>query len=96
MKIHKIRTFFMRQAYISWQENPTLNSLLTTGLPIADIDFPAITICGEGSIQEVNGFHHIFHQIIAVGSFSIQRSPKMSLNGNLRDMSGLWGKTQIT
>ena len=52
---------FLCQAYVNWQENPTLNSLLTTGLPIADIDFPAITICGEGSIYEVvaNGFDHI-------------------------------------
>ena len=63
----------MRQAYISWQENPTLNSLLTTGLPIADIDFPAITICGEGSIQEVtNGFHHERHCIGAVETFSLK------------------------
>ena len=78
MKTHKIRTFFMRQAYISWQENPTLNSLLTTGLPIADIDFPAITICGEGSIQEVTGGrHHERHCISAVVKFLIQRSQKM-------------------
>ena len=42
-----------QQAYVEWQQNPTMNSLLTTGLPIADIDFPAITICGHGSINEV-------------------------------------------
>ena len=44
---------FHRQAYIDWQAHPTLNSLETTGLPISDIDFPAITICGQGSIYEV-------------------------------------------
>ena len=63
----------MRQAYISWEENPTLNSLLTTGLPIADIDFPAITICGEGSIQEVtNGFQHDRLCINTVDNFLIK------------------------
>ena len=48
-----ISYIFPWQAYIDWQTHPTLNSLETTGLPISDIDFPAITICGQGSIYEV-------------------------------------------
>ena len=42
-----------QQAYVDWQENPILTSLKTTGMPISNIDFPAITICGQGSIKEV-------------------------------------------
>ena len=47
--IHEV----MLQAYETWQDNPVLTSLHTTGLPISEIDFPAITICGQGSIYEV-------------------------------------------
>ena len=43
----------LQQTYNDRIENPTLNSLKTTGLPISEIDFPAITICGQGSIYEV-------------------------------------------
>ena len=41
------------QAYEDWQSHPTINHLQTTGLPLSDIDFPSITICGQGSIYEV-------------------------------------------
>ena len=41
------------QAYVEWQDNPVLTSVQTTGLPISEIEFPAITICGQGSIYEV-------------------------------------------
>ena len=47
----------MLQAYITWQDNQVLTTLHTTGLPISEIDFPAITICGQGSIYEVNKLH---------------------------------------
>ena len=41
------------QAYDDWQQDPVLNHLKTTGLPISEIDFPAITICGQGLIDAV-------------------------------------------
>ena len=40
------------QAYIEWDENPVLTSLHTTAKPISELDFPSITICGQGSIAE--------------------------------------------
>ena len=43
----------LQQIYDDWQSNPTVNYLKTTGLPLSDIDFPSITICGQGSIVEV-------------------------------------------
>ena len=41
------------QAYDAWQQEPTVTTLRTTAKPISDIAFPAITICGQGSISEV-------------------------------------------
>jgi hypothetical protein len=40
------------QAYINWKRNPVLTSVSTTSLPIAEVPFPAITICGLGTIKE--------------------------------------------
>ena len=34
-------------SYIDWQDSPVSNTLLTTGKPIRDIPFPAITICAQ-------------------------------------------------
>ena len=47
------------QAYNDWQSNPTMTILQTTGKPVSDVEFPAITICGHGSIHQVNhvGYH---------------------------------------
>ena len=41
------------QAYTEWQEKPIVATLVTTGKPISDIEFPAITICGQGTNDEV-------------------------------------------
>ena len=41
------------QVYTDWQENPVLTSIKTTSKPIGEIDFPAITICGQGTIDQV-------------------------------------------
>ena len=41
------------QAYDDWVANPTMVTLETTGMPISEVEFPAITVCGQGSIQEV-------------------------------------------
>ena len=32
----------------SWENQPVMTSLETTGKDIAGLDFPAITICGQG------------------------------------------------
>ena len=41
------------EAWNDWQDNQVLTSVSTTALPISEIEFPAITICGQGSISEV-------------------------------------------
>ena len=35
------------------QEDPVITYLKTTSLPIEDVAFPAITICGQGLVKEV-------------------------------------------
>ena len=40
-------------AFKEWQDNPILTSINTTGKPISEIHFPAITICSQGSINDV-------------------------------------------
>ena len=46
--------FYPKQVYQDWQDNPVLTTINTTTKPIRDIDFPAITICGQGTIDQVS------------------------------------------
>ena len=39
------------QAYTAWVDDPILTTIATTGLPVQDIKFPAITICGQVKIE---------------------------------------------
>ena len=34
-------------SYVNWQDSPVTTTVLTTGKPIRDIPFPAITICAQ-------------------------------------------------
>ena len=38
-------------AYNTWQDNPVITSVKTTGLPIRKLEFPAVTFCGLGMIE---------------------------------------------
>ena len=35
-------------AYKSWEDNPILTTVSTTAFPIHSLEYPAITICGQG------------------------------------------------
>ena len=41
--------------YASWKDNPVLTTVSKTGLPISEIEYPTITICAEGSVDETTG-----------------------------------------
>ena len=41
------------KAWIDWKDSPVLTSVSSTGLPIQNIDFPAITICSQGLIKVI-------------------------------------------
>lgn len=43
----------VRILYEHWQENPVLTVLDTVTLPIEDVEFPAITICPQGSSKDI-------------------------------------------
>ena len=38
-------------AWKTWKESPVLTSVRSTGLPLENVDFPAITICSQGLIK---------------------------------------------
>ena len=56
-----IGTHLSWDAYRTWQDDPILITVGTTALPVEKIEFPAITICGQGSVQEVVDAA-LFHQ----------------------------------
>ena len=39
--------------YLEWQDEPVITILETVAQPIEEIDFPAVTICPQGSRQEI-------------------------------------------
>ena len=44
-------------AYTNWTGNPVLTTVWTTGHPIEKIPFPSVTICAQGSVNEIIGEH---------------------------------------
>ena len=42
-----------QQTYSNWQNNKIVTTVKTTGLPVRYVPFPAITICGLGSVEKV-------------------------------------------
>ena len=46
-------TFQVVKLYNEWQDKPVITTLDTVALPIKNIEFPAITICPQGSRQEI-------------------------------------------
>ena len=45
--------FQMATLYTQWQSDPVITTLDTVALPIEEIEFPAITICPQGTLEEV-------------------------------------------
>ena len=41
------------EMYIQWKENPTITTINTTAYPIKNVEFPAITICSQGSAKDI-------------------------------------------
>ena len=46
-------TFQVVKLYNEWEDNPVITTLDTIALPIEEIEFPAITICPQGSRHEI-------------------------------------------
>ena len=41
------------RTYREWKDNPTITTIQTTAYPIKNIEFPAITICSQGTSKDV-------------------------------------------
>ena len=48
-----LTTFQVVTLYNDWQDQPVITTLDTAALPIEEIEFPAVTICPQGSRQEM-------------------------------------------
>ena len=46
-------TYQVAVLYKEWQDEPVISTLETVAEPIEDIEFPAVTICPQGSRQEI-------------------------------------------
>jgi hypothetical protein len=46
-------SYWSIQAYSEWVNNPVLTTVLTTAYPVKKVDFPAVTICGQGMNEDV-------------------------------------------
>ena len=46
-------TYLVANVYKGWQDDPVITTLDTVALPIEEIEFPAVTICPQGSRQEI-------------------------------------------
>ena len=46
-------TYQVGKLYKDWQDDPVVTTLDTVALPIEEIEFPAVTICPQGSRQEI-------------------------------------------
>ena len=47
--------FLSNGAYQNWKSSPVLTTVWTTGHPIEQVPFPSVTICAQGSVNEIIG-----------------------------------------
>ena len=52
----------MASLYRQWNTNPVITTMDTMSLPIEEIDFPAVTICPQGYIQDIMD-NVLYHQL---------------------------------
>ena len=50
-----IALYFSLDIYDDWQANKVLTTVSTTGYDIANMEYPSITICAQGSVKEITG-----------------------------------------
>jgi hypothetical protein len=41
------------QAYSDWQNSPVITTVNSTSFPVGNIEFPSVTICGQGSNEAI-------------------------------------------
>ncbi len=63
--------------YNDWIDNPVLTTVKTSALKIENIDFPALTICSQGVIDDIlmSGFYNLFYKYAKQLNISYGMSP---------------------
>ena len=76
-------------AYAEWQKFPILTSVKTTGLPVTQIEYPAITICSQGSISQVfrNVREHQFSEFVRAKGLNLDSISEEQRSDLRSDMS---------
>jgi len=64
-------------AYYQWQDNPVLTTVQTSAYPVSNIEFPAVTICGQGSndVMLSGGFLYMFFKFLKQNGVNLPVSP---------------------
>ena len=64
-------------AYNDWQSNPVLTTIKTSAFPIKDVEFPAVTICGQGADTDIltSGFLTLFLNFLKKNGINLGVSP---------------------
>ena len=45
--------YWTASIYKNWQAQPVVTTLTTNALPITEIEFPSVTVCGQGFNSEI-------------------------------------------
>ena len=63
--------------YISWQESLVITTIKNTAYPVRNIEFPAVTICAPGMINQVfnTAFIKIFYDFMAKAGEPLPLNP---------------------
>ena len=69
-------------AFQAWLDTPVLTTVKTSALPIKEIPFPALTICGQGMNDDIvtSGFMKVFFTYIKTINITMGMSPIKSAN----------------
>ncbi len=69
--------YWSATAYYQWQDNPVLTTVRTSAYPVSNIEFPAVTICGQGSNDATlsAGFLKTFFKFLKINGINLPVSP---------------------
>ena len=69
--------YWSAEAYNSWQDSPVITTVQTSAYPLKDLEYPAVTVCGQGSNDDVlaSGFFNLFFKYLRQKGVSMAISP---------------------
>ena len=69
--------YWSSKAYSSWQDNPVITTVQTSAYPLKDLEYPAVTVCGQGSNDDVltSGFFNLFFKYLRQKGVNMPISP---------------------